>query len=282
MADDGEPRGPRDEDDDEAEEAERGRRAALDFPFELVETTGLAALDVWRKLKAKGPATPVVLGGPGDLWRIAERLRWRLERGETVEAVLAAAGAIDFPDDLYRRSAEERARVRALRMREAEAGRGQGWDPKAEWPPSGPWPERPFEEEPLSVALGWDLGGAPGTLEAARRTPLAKVYIALLPTDDASEAPAWLHWGGWNEVPESAMLVAALRSWRDRFGAELVGISHDAWSVKVDRPPTDRYEGLRVAREMLALCVDLIDGVDTLQGQAALAIENDWWSFWWD
>jgi len=33
---------------------------------------------------------------------------------------------------------------------------------------------------------------------------------------------------------------------------------------------------------MVALCSDVLGDVKTLQGQAALAMENRWWNFWWD
>jgi hypothetical protein len=52
-----------------AREVERGRRAAETFPFTLVETTGERALETWRELKAQRDGAPLVLGGPGDLYR---------------------------------------------------------------------------------------------------------------------------------------------------------------------------------------------------------------------
>jgi hypothetical protein len=78
------------------------------------------------------------------------------------------------------------------------------------------------------------------------------------------------------------MLVAALRSWHERYGAELAGIGHDTWSLRAARPPVSRGEALALAAEMAALCGDLLGEVKTLEGQAALLMANEWWNFWWD
>lgn len=264
------------------EEAARGRRAAQDFPFKLVETSGEAALDTWRSLSARKDGAPIVLGGPGDLYRIAERMALMRERGDTPQGVLAAADQLSFPDDLLRDRAAEREKAVAFWRAEREAGRTLLFDPDEEWPPTGTWPPKAYEEEPLAVVSRWDFERDRVAQKLAKRTPIEKVYIAVLTGADATEAPARLLWSGWNDVPRSEMLVAALRSWRARYGAELVGMSHDTWSLFVERPPQDRDETLALAREMVALCPDLLSEVKTLQGQAALAMANHWWNFWWD
>jgi len=265
-----------------ADETERGRRAAERFPFKLVETTGKRALETWRAVKTQQDGAPVVLGGPGDVYRIADRMASMRERGDTPEAVLSGAARVHFPDDLSRERARGYARAEAFWRAERDAGRAVWFDPDRGWPPIGSWPDKAYEEEPLAVASQWDFQRDPDAAKPARRVPLEQVYIAILPGADATEAPAHLLWGDWNDVPRSEMLVAALSSWRDRYGAELVGISHDTWSLYVERPPQDRDDALRLAREMVALCQDLLGEVKTLQGQAALAMANQWWNFWWD
>jgi hypothetical protein len=282
-----------------AEEAERGRRAARTFPHTLVEVAGDRALTAWSELKERTNGAAIVLGGDGDLYRLADRMTWRRERGETPDGVLAAADRLRFPEDLFALRAAQDEKAEAYWRREREAGRPLPFDPDEprEWPPTGPWPDEVFEEESLAVATDWDFGdledkpqkeeatkpdAQEGARDVGRRVPLERVYIGLIPGADPTEAPAHLHWGGWNDVPSSEMLVVALRSWRDRYGAQLVGMSHDTWSLLVDRPPASREEALGLAREMVALCSDLLGEVKTLQGQAALAMENGWWNFWWD
>jgi hypothetical protein len=272
-----------------AEEAALGRRASRTFPYPLVEVAGERALTAWSNLKERTDGATLVLGGPGDLYRIADRMTWRSKRGETADAVLAAAERLRFPEDLFALRAAQDKEAEAHRLREQEAGRPLPFDREepGEWPPTGPWPDEVYKEEPLAVASEWDFrhrdeDRTEGDARKPRRIPLERCYIALIPGADATEAPAHLHWGAWNAVPTSEILVATLRSWRERYGAQLVGVSHDTWSLYVDRPPVTREEALGLAREMVALCRDLLGEVKTLQGQAALAMENRWWNFWWD
>jgi hypothetical protein len=112
---------------------------------------------------------------------------------------------------------------------------------------------------------------------------LDKVHIALIPTDDWTTIPAHLQWGGWNACPHPEFHVAALRSWRDRFGAELVGLSRDTLELRVSRRPQTREAALELAREQYAYCNDIVDqGVGTLSVLAADLMADPWWFFWWD
>lgn len=113
--------------------------------------------------------------------------------------------------------------------------------------------------------------------------PCETVRIALVPTDDWTTIPAHLRWGGWNECPPAEYHVAALRFWRDRYGAELVGMSFDTMNLRVARRPTTREEALALARVHHAYCPDVIDqGVETYSALAASLMIDDWWYFWWD
>lgn len=76
-------------------------------------------------------------------------------------------------------------------------------------------------------------------------------------------------------------MVSALRSWRDRFGAELVGFSHDVMNLGASRPPCSRGQALALAREHDLFCGDTLNDV-TLAELAAHLIADDWWFFWWD
>src|SRR5580658_4241377 len=52
-----------------------------------------------------------------------------------------------------------------------------------------------------------ELSVATETLTGA---PLEKVQILILPTDDSSTIPAYLHWGHWNGCPAPEYHIAAL------------------------------------------------------------------------
>ena len=139
-------------------------------------------------------------------------------------------------------------------------------------PPLGDWPEPPRPTDHPSVAFNVLTG-----------KPFETVYIGLAPTDDWTTIPAWLRWGNWNDCPAAEYHVAALRRWRDRYGAELVGMNADTIDLRVVERPKTRDEALALAREFYVYCTDIIDqGTETYSALAASLMANDWWYFWWD
>lgn len=96
-------------------EEQRGKRAADEFPYGLVETAGVRALGVWQSLKTQGKGTPLVLGGYKDIYGIGNRLALWRERGETPDMVLEAASRIRFPQGLFAMRAAQRAAARPAR-----------------------------------------------------------------------------------------------------------------------------------------------------------------------
>ena len=74
-----------------------------------------------------------------------------------------------------------------------------------------------------------------------------------------------------------------MRSWFERYGAELVGIDGDTLNLRVQRRPTGRDEALALAREQYHYCPDLVDqGVGTISALASELMASDWWFLWWD
>jgi hypothetical protein len=250
------------------EAAERRRRALANFPFEIVETTGQRALATWEQLKTAGRGVPVVVGkdvenvlGPFDPEYNDSR--------RPVSETLAAAATIRFPEGLFTmRRDEHMAAVDRLRkmgspVRVEEDGE----------PPLGEWPQEPSPELPeLSIA---------SDIRTGKFWP--KVHIVLVPTDDPTTVPAHLHWGGWNACPWPEYQVAALRYWRDHYGAELVGLEADRMDIRVSRKPATREEALELARVQYAYCNDIVDqGFESYRALAADLMAHDWWFFWWD
>jgi hypothetical protein len=136
-------------------------------------------------------------------------------------------------------------------------------------PPLGQWPASPSGSPGLSVAY-----------EILTHRPLPKVHIVLVPTDDPTTVPAHLHWGNWNECPAPEYHVAALRHWREHYGAELVGLNMDLMNLRVARKPATREEALEAARVQYVYCNDMVDG--SLSALAADLMAHNWWYFWWD
>jgi hypothetical protein len=269
-------------------------KALAAFPFELLETTGEQALATWQQLKTARRGVPVVIGGDDSLTNLLTPFRPTYPNQRSVAEILAAAETIRHPEGLATNRAQEdaKARKRLMQLHESrpdapppttiivtrangplELTREETWEamlrePKP--PPVGEWPTEAARPPKLLIVA------------SNYRGPLPKVYVALIPTDDWTTIPAHLRYGGWNACPHPEYHVAALRSWRDRYGAELIGLSFDSMELTVTRRPETRSEALELAREHYIYCKDIVDqGVGTLSRLAALLIANDRWQFWW-
>jgi hypothetical protein len=241
--------------------------AFANFPYELVETTGENALATWEELKNAGRGAPVVLGDePENLLFPFDPLH--PARLKPVEAILSDAEAINFPNDLRK--------LRRAQYAQAMVSLGMVASP-ADF----------VETEDETPSDDWlaETSDAPGLSVAYERTgePKSAVHIALIPTVDATAIPAYLRFGDWNACPSPAYHVAALRAWRDLYGAELIGLSFDTINLRVSRKPATREEALELARAQFVYCSDIIvQGVGSYGRLAAGLMESDWWYFWWD
>jgi Domain of unknown function (DUF4253) len=273
------------------------------FPYERMEVAGDQALATWESLRAsRHGSSPIVVGNNDDLMKIVEGFaEWPGgPTRKTTEQILEAAGRLRHPDDLITKHSSDMARARERAMQLLRERPDLRPPPEIRLPPdleavlggnlralsleemlaatvreSGPelggWPSEPMGAPQLSVAT--ELSGL----------PLSRVQLVILPTDDWTTIPAYLNWGNWNGCPAPEYHVAALRSWRDRFGAELIGLSHDVMNIRVNERPKTRDAALDLAREQYAYCSDIVDqGVETLSALAAVLMQSDWWYFWWD
>jgi hypothetical protein len=260
------------------------------FPFERVQVAGEQALATWEQLKTAGRGFPVVIGDDDSVGLLKADFSPTWPNKKSIAEILAAADAIRHPEGLRTLKAQERAREREHLSHQLESqpvsslpkvfvidsrGREKALHPhvaeiRERRPRLGRWPSKPESLPELSVALDY-------------RGPKKKVYVALFQADDWTTIPAHLHYGGWNACPQPEYHVAALRSWRDRYAAELVGLSFDRMDLRVARRPQTRSEALDLAREHYIYCNDIVDqGLGTLSKLAACLMANDWWEFWWD
>jgi hypothetical protein len=141
----------------------------------------------------------------------------------------------------------------------------------AQWP--GAARQQPAAEtEPSADRLARELAGG------GRR-------LGLVPVERSADAVAALGWwGACNVVDDTAQLSTVLRSWEDRFSAEVVGIGFDTLELSVAAPPRDPEEALRLAAEHFACCPD---NVWMYEGEALRVYANELtgagaWTFWWD
>ena len=122
-------------------------------------------------------------------------------------------------------------------------------------------------------------GAGPVTLTV----PNSLAGLLLVPVGRPADVPRALGWWGpANYDLSGADQSAVLRSWEDRFGAVLVGLSFDVMHLAVSDPPTDPAQCDLLAREHYAFCPDNVDqGVGSLEDYAPVVSEDEWW-FWWD
>ena len=113
--------------------------------------------------------------------------------------------------------------------------------------------------------------------------PTSPAGLLLVPVRRPADVPQALGWWGpANYDLSGADQSAVLRSWEDRFGAALVGLSFDVMRLAVSDPPTDPAQCDLLAREHYAFCPDNVDqGVGSLEDYTPVVSEDEWW-FWWD
>lgn len=215
------------------------------LPYERVETTGEEAYRVWLQLKGERHGCPVVVGDDDDLLNVIHH--WlNVAPQEPPEAILARAEPLEHPRDLARLNRD---------IREAPLG---------EWPVA----QEP-SQQPLTIAFD------------RHDQPLPKINILLIPAADSAEIPAFLRWGGVGLNPPAEHHVAALRAYRARYGAELVGITGSALNLQLHRRgPRTRDEAFALAEE-LSLYSPEMAGFYTLRMLASVLLVDTWWHLGW-
>lgn len=230
--------------------------------YRIEAVPGARALARWEELRAAGEGYPVIVGD-------AEALNMLLETvpdhaSPAIAATLAKAQELSWPQglaDLKQRTREALAKA---------------------------YPEDEFDEEPEAELGRWParpdvLQGPSAPYNILTGDPFDPCYILVVPARHGWDVPAYVGWGGWNENPPPELHIAALRSWHERFGAELVGMSFEVLDLRVARRPATRDEALALAREHFDYCPDIVlQGTDTLAPLAASHMVSDWWYFWWD
>jgi len=268
------------------------------FPFTVLPISTDNALEEAGKFWAAG-SVPIITG-PDDKLSLMKRGFESPDVNPVSElaATLKRAGEIRFPEDLRElRYNENKAACEALTEQMALPGfkLPEMFEPDADnkqvqispdevrqrllagcteqQPPNlDEWPEADSVEEVPTEALLTALIGEAGNGN-----------IIVVPTDDWTKVPALLRWGGWNSNPLPEYHIAAWRSWRDRYGAKLLGMTDDTLIMTVERPPSGRKEAYQLAEEQYIYCSDIVDqGVGTIPKLAAGLVSSKFWYFWWD
>jgi len=137
---------------------------------------------------------------------------------------------------------------------------------------AGEWPKR--------------AAGTPRHFQLARNMFfgfLRKALVTQIPVEESWQIPAYVHFGGWNQCPDSTLQCALWRYWQEKYDAHIVSINHDTIEAFVGNPPQTREDALALAWEQFYYCEDaVIQGTDTVSALAAELLDSDKWFFWWD
>lgn len=184
-------------------------------------------------------------------------------------ARMEASGRLRFPQDLQTIRADERAGIRARLTPDQQ----QAFDEHWATPDDGEWPEAlPATADEPVVLRDQD-------------NRYRDVLIVVLPARDATEALGMLGYapGEYETVCPVEHHMAAVRTWREDWGFELIACYRGAIEGRVSRRPEGREAALALARAQYEYCPDIVDqGVGTTAALAATLMGADWWYFWWD
>ena len=249
----------------------------------LVVPGGPVATDAWQKLRVALDRTgrwPIICG---DAAREADNLEEVIEEsGDTVEQTLSQVPPGAPLAALREHERRSRERIAAyLRsqgeevppyLANPELFESADDDDGAEAEPAE-WPAEPPRRELVLRS----------TVDVLSEGPHERCLIALLPTAQPAEAPAYLRFGGFNACPPPELHVAFLRDWGRRYGAVPACITHDIIECVVARPPRTRDEARALAAEQFAYCGDIVSqGTGTVERLAVGLWAAPTWYFWWD
>lgn len=268
------------------------------FPFELVRVPGARAeLELIRLAETEAEHVPIILGDGNSVALILDGMEIGTRRSK--EEVLASAQMINHPNDLFSLRAREETAAKASldrilqsenpteslpgivvmepdgsfrKLSAEEVLEAHLSGAEEDWPPVGEWPTETISSSTtLQSIIHWTGDFLP------------EVFIGLLPTRDWAEVPAMLSFGGWNACPPPEFHVAAFESWRERYDAKLLSMTHDTVELQIGRNPETRSEAMELSEELYAYCNDLIDqGVESLSALAAITMSQSRLSIWWD
>ncbi|MEW2622898.1 DUF4253 domain-containing protein [Streptomyces sp. NPDC048106] len=169
-------------------------------------------------------------------------------------------------------------------------------DPTPAPAPEGiePWPHDPgppFEQWPglapqMPATSADPKPGEAATSLLARligtgQSGLDECRLVLVPARRGSDALALIGWSAQAPLP---LLCALLRSWEERFGAQVVAVSGSELHVSVARPPVEAGDANLLALEhVLSTANNIVDDPPTPFPQYATdLVGRTSWSFWWD
>lgn len=120
-------------------------------------------------------------------------------------------------------------------------------------------------------------------LDIATGEQLKEVIGTRLIISEPWQIPACFNYGGWNDCPPAEVHCAIWKYWEEKYGAKIIGVSHDVIEAVVEKPPTNQQEAMQLAWQQYLYCFDLVEqGVENVANLASAIINHQYWFFWWD
>jgi hypothetical protein len=115
-----------------------------------------------------------------------------------------------------------------------------------------------------------------------------KVALRFLPGAGPIDALSHLKFGG--DSPQTELIIAYLRQWDERYGIDVISARSNTLELHISRPPSEKTDALRMARECVLLCSDLLEQMDDYLGfkcnnvckLAAHLMGTTYLCLWWD
>ena len=243
---------------------------------------GEPAVRLWHNLRSRSAelgAWPVLCGGSDEL----EYLQQASEhRGRSVEQILASipegppleamAEQFRLERELMLERMDKMNPSLAAQMRAVQAQIGT---------------MARDEDDASTEAVGWPTSAQEGRLPASVFDVISgephECLLALVPTLDPTEVPAYLRFGGFNSCPPPEIHVAMLREWGQRFATLPICVTHDVIELFVLSPPQTKAATIAVAREQYKYSPDIVDQGTGTVGKLAMELwQSPYWYFWWD
>ena len=110
------------------------------------------------------------------------------------------------------------------------------------------------------------------------------MILAKIPVQHPWEVFAYLPFGGWNDCPDTAALMAVSKYWHEQHGAAPAVLTYDTLEYSVPAPVSEE-SARELAKEQYAFCADIVEqGASGMTvGKLAADLKNATvWYFWWD
>lgn len=133
--------------------------------------------------------------------------------------------------------------------------------------------------------LDWEIATFPAALELPEAglahlqwyEPRESHALVLMPSDRGWEVPAYVSFYGAHQC-NSQFVVALLKEWNDRYGAELVAHYGTMLQFQTTRRPQTAEEAFHLAwqQHLIAPCTTILPGVSVRDHARALLHTNQW------